>query len=155
MSQESETAYQVFRSDLDRDAADIHAADRDFLKTRETDGPKAGEKTRWTVRKVELVGLTKHPKPVVYLTGGVPKMDKVAASPTRDLDEFESQALDLIRRGQELHTRADGNRIRMMAPIFAAGDCVKCHEPQGRMLGAFSYEIERATVPSPNTSASE
>lgn len=146
MSPESQTVYQVFRSDMDQNASNIHADDRDFLKTRESDGPRPGEKTRWTVRKVQLVGLTKNPNPVVYLSDSLPKMDKVAETPTRELNEFETEALRLIRQRHELHTKADGNSIRMMAPIYAIGNCVKCHEPQGKMIGAFSYEIERETV---------
>jgi hypothetical protein len=147
MSVESQDVYRVFQTDLDQNASDIHVEDRDFLTSRESNGPKPGEKTRWTVRKVQLVGLTKHPNPVVYLTDILPKMDTVAETPTREMDEFETQALLLIRRGQELHTKADGNLIRMMAPIFAASNCVKCHEPQGKLLGAFSYEVERETGP--------
>ena len=147
MSEESQTVYRIFHSDLDQNASNIHAEDLDFLNSRESDGAKQGEKTRWTVRKVQLVGLTKNPNPIVYLTDSLPKMDKVAEIPTRGLDEFENHALQLIARGQELHTKVNGSSIRMMAPIFATANCVKCHEPQGKLLGAFSYEIERTTVP--------
>jgi hypothetical protein len=147
MTVESQDVYLAFQSKLDQKASNIHADDQDFLKTWQSDGAKPGEKTRWTVLKVQLVGLTKNPSPVVYLTDRLPKMDKVADIPTRELDEFENTALRLIGEGQELHSKADGNTIRMMAPIFATADCVKCHEPQGKLLGAFTYEIERATVP--------
>jgi hypothetical protein len=149
MSQESRAIYQAFQSELDQKASYLHAEDKDFLKTWESDGPQPGAKTRWTVRKVQLVGLTKSLHPVVYLTDRLPTMDKVAEIPTRDLDEFENHALRLIRRGLKLHSKADGNHIRMMAPIYAAANCVKCHEGQGELLGAFTYEIERATVPHP------
>jgi hypothetical protein len=74
-------------------------------------------------------------------------MDKVAETPTREPDAFETQALLVIQRRQELYTNADGNLIRMMAPIFATPNCVRCHEPQGKLLGVFSYEVERGTVP--------
>jgi pimeloyl-ACP methyl ester carboxylesterase len=147
MSEDSQAVYQVFRSELDREASRLHADEKGFPKTWESDGPKPGEKTRWTVRTVQLVGLTKNPQPVVYLTDRLPKMDQVTEIPTRPLDEFETEALRLVRRGQELHSRADGKQNRMMAPIYADASCVWCHEPQGKLLGAFTYEIERETVP--------
>jgi hypothetical protein len=147
MSQDSQAVYQAFRSELNQEASRLHADDKGYPKTWESDGPKPGEKTRWTIRKVQLVGLTKNPQPVVYLTDRLPKMGQVAEIPTRPLDEFETESLQLLRRGQELHSRADGNRIRMMAPIHAAANCVECHAPQGKLLGAFTYEIERETVP--------
>jgi hypothetical protein len=147
MSKESQALHQVFQSELNQEASRLHADDKGYPRTWETDGPKPGEKTRWTVRQVQLVGLTKNPQPVVYLTDRLPKMDDVSKIPTRPLDDFETEALQLVRRGQELHSRTDGNHIRMLAPIYATANCVQCHKAQGSLLGAFTYEIDRETVP--------
>jgi hypothetical protein len=149
MSQESQDIQRTFQSELNQQSENIHQDGNEFLKTWESDGPTAGERWRWTVRKVQLVGLSKNDKPVVYLTDHLPKMDKgkeIKEIPTRDLDTFENHSLRLLRRGQELHSETAGNFIRMMAPIFAAEKCVSCHTAKGQMLGAFSYEIERVSL---------
>ena len=140
---------RTFKSEFHRNASTIHSNDSGFLKTWEGPGPTASTKTRWTIRKVQLVGLTQNPTPVVYLADRLPKMNEIAEIPTRPLDEFETQALGAIRQDlvfRDVQSKAYGNLVRMMAPIYATEKCVQCHEPQMKLLGAFTYEIERSTA---------
>jgi hypothetical protein len=94
------------------------------------------------IRKVELVSLLKHEKPMVYLSKNLPQMDELKNAPVRPLDAFEEQSLPALRDGGNLETRADGNRIRMLGAIRAARQCLNCHAVEhGTLLGAFSYEL--------------
>ena len=60
----------------------------------------------------------------------------------RPLDAFEEEGLSALRAGETIHTRDEGDRIRMLGAVRAAGQCLNCHEVQhGALLGAFSYEF--------------
>jgi hypothetical protein len=96
----------------------------------------------WKLRKVQLVGLSQNPQPVVYNTNQVPGMKSVKDSPTRELDQFEASALESLRSGEKLKIEKHGKQMRMMGPIFAGKRCATCHEQTGQMLGAFTYTLE-------------
>jgi hypothetical protein len=102
----------------------------------------AEPRRQWDTRRVELVSLLKHEQPMVYLSKNLPRMDDLRTAPMRRLDAFEEESLAALRSGQEIHTRAYGERIRMLGAVRAARQCVSCHEvEQGALLGAFSYEF--------------
>jgi hypothetical protein len=103
-------------------------------------------KQRWTVRQVQLVGLVKHPQPVVYLTDKLPDMTEAKDVPMREPDTFETEALASFRGGENLKIEKRGDEIRMMGTIYAGASCVKCHEEKGKLLGAFTYRLERVPV---------
>ena len=82
----------------------------------------------WTVRKVQLVGLMKHPQPVVYVTDRLPNMKESKDVPTRELDAFEKTALEALRGGTDLKSDKNGKEMRRLGPIYAGSRCVSCHE---------------------------
>jgi hypothetical protein len=133
--------------------------------------PTEDKKELWKLRKVHLVGLVKHPEPVVYLTdkaarlkppedgpgagrprppGGadkVPDMKPADDVPTRGLDAFEKAALESLRGGEDLKAEKRGKQLRALGPIYAGAACVKCHDHKGQLLGAFTYTLERVPAP--------
>ena len=106
-------------------------------KVPESKGP-------WDVARVELIGLVVHDKPVVYVSQHLPRMDELRGSPTRQPDEFEATALEVLRKGEDLHARGTEKAARMVGAIRAARQCTTCHGcERGELLGAFSYGLRR------------
>lgn len=124
---------------------EAHYAIRDVLNS--FGRMPSGEGEVWDVRSLQLVGLVKNPKPVVYESNKMPGMKDVKDLPTRDLNVFESRALESLRGGQQMIAEKTGKQIHMMAPIFAGNRCLTCHSQKGQMLGAFSYVIESVPMP--------
>lgn len=112
-------------------------------------GYPASETEQWNVRKVQLVGLTKNPKPVVYDAAKVPGMKGVKDIPTRELDAFEKKALEALQSGDNLKVERHGAEMRVMGPIYSGKQCLACHDKPGEMLGAFTYVLERQPVKKP------
>jgi hypothetical protein len=97
------------------------------------------------VRRIELVGLVVHPEPVVYLSGELPTMAKLATIPRRPLDAFETEGLQTLKSGDSLFARQAASGLRALGPIRAAKQCTECHGcERGRLLGAFSYTLAEA-----------
>lgn len=102
---------------------------------------------RWEVRRVELIGLLLHEKPVVYVSEHLPRMDELRGATTREPDSFESDGLTAIRGGDILYHRGSGSDVRMVGAIRSVHQCVECHGGQrGDLLGAFSYQLRRGGV---------
>ena len=83
---------------------------------------------------MQLVGLIKNPKPVVYLTDKIPDMKEAKEAkevPTRELDAFEKAALETIKGGESLKAEKHDKSMGVLGPIFAGQRCVKCHETEG------------------------
>lgn len=98
----------------------------------------------WRIASLELIGLLAHPKPTVYMTANLPRMDEAKTAPTRDPDEFETAGLKAIAKGQELYFGKSRSEplLRMVGGIRAAKSCVNCHGcREGELLGAFSYTL--------------
>lgn len=108
-----------------------------------------GAPGRWQVQSIELVSLLKHAQASVYISEHFPRMDELRHAPTRPLDAFESQALEHLQHGEDLHVQGTRKRIRMLGSIRAVKQCLDCHEVQrGELLGAFSYKLRRdSSVP--------
>jgi hypothetical protein len=101
----------------------------------------------WVEKEVQLVGLVKHPDPVVYLTGGAAMIEGKDVK-TRRPDAFEAKALEVIRGGGELvQAEKRGETLRAVSGVYAGRQCAKCHERPGEMLGAFSYRLAVEDAP--------
>ncbi|MBY0526360.1 MAG: hypothetical protein K2R98_23405 [Gemmataceae bacterium] len=101
-------------------------------------------KDRWVIRRLELVSLLMHEKPVVYISEHLPRMGEMDRVPTRVLTPFEESALKTITKGEDLVAEASLTRVRMMGSIRAATQCLECHSvKRGDLLGTFSYELQR------------
>lgn len=110
--------------------------------------PPAGMKEKaWVVKEVQLVGLVKHPEPVVYLSTD-PAMKEKKEVKTRRPDGFESKALEVIRGGGDLvQVEKREGALRAVSGIYAGRQCARCHERPGEMLGAFSYRLALEDAP--------
>jgi hypothetical protein len=96
--------------------------------------------SRWSVAHLDLVGLVVHEKPVVYLSANLPQMGELHGAATRPLDQFEIDALDTLRHGEDLYFRRAEDKGRMIGAIRAAKQCLVCHGgSRGDLLGAFTY----------------
>jgi hypothetical protein len=108
--------------------------------------PKAApEKAKWLVRRLELVSLLKHEKPAVYVSEHLPRMDELKRVKTRPLSSFEDRALQALKEGEDLVARANATHIHLLGSLRAAKQCLACHyASRGDLLGAFSYDLQRA-----------
>jgi hypothetical protein len=99
----------------------------------------------WETTRLELVGLLVYDEPVVYVTEHLPRLEELQKAATRELDDFERQALDELQTEKDLVTDIGSNKIRMLGALRAGNDCLECHNvPRGQLLGAFSYELQPA-----------
>jgi hypothetical protein len=102
----------------------------------------------WKVVRVELVGLLKHPEPVVYPSDRLPAMADLKDAPTRPPDAFETAGVAAIRKGDDGFGGRRGDEVRYVGAVRSAEACVKCHGGErGDLLGAFSYRLRPAGVP--------
>ena len=103
---------------------------------------KVPEAKTWRVQRIELVGLLKHPEPVVYLSDRLPAMAELRDALTRPLDEFESAGLEAVRKGEDGFAARRGEVVRFVGGIRSAKQCVECHGgARGDLLGAFAYTL--------------
>lgn len=101
----------------------------------------------WLIKNMQLVSLLKHDTPRVYNSNRMPDMNELQQVTTRDLNEFESQSLSSLVAGEEVSIESHMNRIQMLGAIRATKSCVACHiVSEGRLLGAFSYDLVRNLV---------
>jgi len=104
--------------------------------------PKLEAPLRWIIQDLELVSLLKHDEPVAYVSKHLPRMDELREAKTRPLDAFERDALEVLRRGEDLKVQNAPRDIRMLGSIRAVKQCLQCHEVErGDLLGAFSYRL--------------
>ena len=104
---------------------------------------------RYSVDRLELVGLQTGPEPVVY----VPRRHNLpfnrADFQSRQLSSFEQKALDRLRMGRtiELSPGTVPDTIEVMGALRGDGTCLKCHKnvKEGELLGAFTYRMRRIT----------
>jgi hypothetical protein len=71
-------------------------------------------------------------------------MDELSDAGTRPLDDFEAASLSQLETQKDLVVESATNRIRMLGSLRAGTTCLKCHQvPRGKLLGAFSYQLDR------------
>jgi hypothetical protein len=98
----------------------------------------------WHTTRLELMSLLKHDKPAVYVSENLPRMSDLKKTKVREPTEFEQQALELLKNGEDLAADATLNRILMLGAVRAGKQCLDCHNAKrGELLGAFSYELRR------------
>lgn len=107
------------------------------------------------VRRAELIGVARHAEPVVHLaglSGPLHRGSSGAAWPpayVRALTQVEAAALAELRAGAPLTLYAAPGEFRLMGPIDARADCLRCHTgaKEGQLLGALSYSLGRLQAP--------
>lgn len=106
--------------------------------------PPEHAKEKWQIRRLQLVGLLKHAKPIAYVSEHLPRMEELREASVRPLDAFERNGLAELRKGKQIVTQATPNRIYMLGALRASKQCTQCHSvKRGGLLGAFSYELWR------------
>jgi hypothetical protein len=106
----------------------------------------AGLTQEWQVTKLELIGLARHPEPIVFMNG-MPQGEK-RKEPTRLPDEIENAALVMLKKGSELAFSSAPRQIRVVGALRSQESCVTCHKDvKDNLLGALSYTL-RPAVPS-------
>jgi hypothetical protein len=111
----------------------------------------------YAIRRLELIGLLKHDKPVVYLNQTSanpnpygktawknPVQDRLADSSTRPLTDIEIDALTKIKTGAMLVEHPELPRPIMIGALRAdQQNCIECHHVEkGTLMGAFVYELD-------------
>src|SRR5688572_3268467 len=83
---------------------------------------------RYSIERLELVGLQTGPEPIVY----VPLRHKLPFRRTdfqsRQLSNFEQRALNALRRGQTIERArgTDAGTLEVMGALRGDGSCLKC-----------------------------
>jgi hypothetical protein len=107
----------------------------------------------WQVVRLELVGLLRE-SPRVYTSATPPPLDQLADAPHRPLNDFEKSALPQLATQQDLVVSNQPGKIDMLGALRAGTSCIECHEgPRGKLLGAFSYQIEPIAGNTPTAAA--
>lgn len=123
-----------------------YAKDRRHVAGFDSHGFDRVPTSPWKIRTLDLVGLVVHPKPVVYMSDNLPRMEELRKAPTRDLSAFESAGLAKLREGDDLFVRQmpEGS-LRALGAVRALKQCLGCHGgARGDLLGAFSYDLRPA-----------
>lgn len=102
-------------------------------------------RTRYSIERLELVGLLKRTTPVVY----VPLRHSVRFDPKdfrgRRPTDFETRALAALRAGRDIESAAgdEPGTLRIVGALRGDGSCLKCHNDKkaGDLLGAFTYTL--------------
>jgi len=96
------------------------------------------------LQKLELVSLLKFDKPKAYVLDHLPRMDELSKEgiTTRELTQFELNALDRLRSDENVVIEQGDDGIVMMGSLRSGTHCLECHAgSRGELLGAFSYEF--------------
>jgi hypothetical protein len=114
-----------------------------FVPHRFSSEFKPVQETNFELQSLQLVSLRKFGHPMVYVTNKkLPKMDEIQDIPTRELNAFETAALESLAKGEQICYAQHGCRVLALGALRARNECTKCHEvARGALLGAFSYEF--------------
>jgi hypothetical protein len=105
--------------------------------------PDPGE--RWSLQRLDLIGLVVHDDPVAYVSDSLPRMDELREGRKRPLDAFETNGLAALRKGEELYVRDTAVGLRVLGAVRSARQCIACHGGErGDLLGAFSYAFVKS-----------
>jgi hypothetical protein len=119
--------------------------DRDHVAGFQSHGfSKMPETAELRIQRLELIGLVKHAKPVVYVGKELPRMEELKGAPTRGLSDFELVGVAALARGDDLFVCETPQSVLMVGAIRSVAQCVDCHGGErGDLLGAFSYSLSR------------
>jgi hypothetical protein len=104
----------------------------------------------WLLREQRLMSVNAKPDPAVYMLDAKAEHDLMKSkpvvssknTPTRKLDDFETQALPHLRDGDDVVLKSSASEMRALGAIRARGECLECHKIKaGELLGAFSYTL--------------
>ena len=98
------------------------------------------------LKLLQLVTIDRFDEPRAFVLDHLPRMDEISGEtvPTRELSEFEKQAIDRLRTNEDIVIDDSGDPVRMVGSIRALEDCLQCHTARrGELLGAFTYEFSR------------
>lgn len=108
----------------------------------------------WQVVRLELVSLLRNAEPSVYEADTMPRMDQLANTSHRPLNDFEKSALPQLSSQTDLVVDSQLAHIQMLGAVRAGKTCLECHGGErGKLLGAFSYEIVPLPVVEKTTAA--
>jgi len=101
----------------------------------------------WQLKSLQLVSLRRFDKPKAYDLDHLPRMDHLSGedAPTRDLNEFETGALQKLENGESIviSKSEDGKELVAVGALLAIDSCRECHSARrGELLGAFTYEFQ-------------
>ena len=101
----------------------------------------SNEKLRIT--RLELVSLSMHERPVVYVSKDLPRMRELKKAATRPLNDLEAMGLAKLEAGDDLFVREIDGAVHMLGALRSVAQCVQCHgRERGDLLGAFSYSMQ-------------
>ena len=121
-----------------------------FIKADDWDSNEISDQSKeqrsYRIENLSLIGLIAHDRPVAYVSDHLPNMEELVDAPTRELDDFEREALKKLRGASDLEVseklNGEGGHIRMLGALRAGENCAACHGvPRGVLLGAFSYQL--------------
>jgi len=121
--------------------------------------PAANKKEEWSLRGVLLIGVAKHPEPVVYLAGQVPgETADQQESPQAEKKEgpkppAKGEAKATPKEVPTPQAEWRDREMRAVAGIYAGQQCLNCHEQKGQLLGAFAYRLVRVPIGEKNGDA--
>ena len=118
---------------------------KNYAKQPEAWGDQANkEYDTLHVRRLELISLLLHDAPVAYASNTLPAMDEVKLLKTRPLDPFEAIGLLKLQAGEDLYVKEYQGRTLVLGALRNAKQCQSCHDGErGKLLGAFSYDLEQ------------
>jgi hypothetical protein len=102
------------------------------------------DKRRFSIQRLELIGILVDESPRVYVLHHLPRMDQISSDDIqkRDLDEFERNSLRRLFDGEDLVVEESEHQIKMLGALRAIDQCAQCHDSQsGDLLGEFSYDL--------------
>lgn len=118
--------------------------DHELLRQRQAIQQTQPADAVWLVKSMQLISLLKHNQPVSYESVHLPNMSELIKAKTRSLNEFESSALEQLKRDRNVVIECRENRIQMVGSIRATENCLQCHQVENdSLLGAFTYVLER------------
>lgn len=105
---------------------------------------------RFKPEKIQLIGLTEEYGDRYFDGAHPPKKEVMDEAEWRATTAEEDEAIDELRTGAAFSRRisgrsergVDAGSFRVLAPIMAESDCLKCHDvEEGEMIGAFAYTL--------------
>ena len=107
----------------------------------------------YEVRTVQLIGATAEEGPRYFESfREPPRKEDVLETPHRILTAREQEIIGILRRKEVAYVKEvviedredEEVDTRVIAPLFARENCLKCHEAEvGELLGAFDYRLSR------------
>jgi hypothetical protein len=109
-------------------------------------------RTRYSIDRVELIGLMRSTTPVVYITSARSIGLRSEMVGSRELTSFEKRSVAAFRSGKSIDSAADGaDTLACVGAVRAKDTCLNCHEGRktGDLLGAFTYRLKAMRLARP------